>query len=232
MVRKRRYKQGELFGNLGYFLTMSGIFDKCGGKGTASELKPTATSTYFCLRSMAQHEDGTASVSSEEIGERIGATKPTVDRALALLEEQELIERLNPNSGTKRRVYQIKERLPYYEAEDEDNSKHSGWIVAQHKPKETTARLKEAKEFFYTKMLPSSAVAAGVHIERVEVNVENLQVNVSITHNHYGDSTQSEYESTTMAVEAVQDLIAAIKKGGAIGAWAERALLEHKPKKN
>ena len=231
-MRKRKYKQGELFGTLGYVLTASGIFDKGGAEGTASALKPAATVAYFCLRSMADHNDGTASVSSIEIAKRIGVTKPTVDRALALLEEQQLIERLNPNSGTQRKVYQIKERLPYYEAEDEDNSKHSGWIVAKHKPKETTARLKEAKEFFYTKMLPRSAIEAGVHIERVEVNVENLQVNVSITHNHYGDSTHTEIESTTMAVEAVQDLIAAIKKGGAIGAWAERALLEHKPKEN
>lgn len=225
MVRKRRYKQGELFGTLGYVLTMSGIFDKGGAEGTASELKPTATVAYFCLRSLADHHDGTASASSKEIAARIGVTKPTVDKALGELEKQGLIERLNPQGGNQRRVFQIKERLPYYEAESEREHKHSGWVVAKHSPRQTTERLKEAKHFFQTKQLPPTAIAAGVTVERLEVNVENLQVNLHVTHNHYGHTTPPEQDHTQIATELVEQLVAAIQKGGPVAEWAKRKLL-------
>jgi DNA-binding MarR family transcriptional regulator len=231
VVRKGKWKQGELFGNLNYFLTLSGIFDKDGGKGTARELKPAATAVYLCLRSMADYDTGSASISAEELGERIGATKPTVDKALAVLEEQGLVVRLNPDGGKRRRVFQVLERLPYYEALSATERAHRGWLVAPHAPRETTERLKQAKEFFQHRELPPAAMAAGVRVERVEVKVENLQVNLNITHNHYGSEgpgLTEEKNFSPIAQALVAELTAAMRQGGPVAEWAERLLLAAK----
>lgn len=218
-----KYKQGELFGNLGYFLTLSGLYDKNGGLGTAAKLKPAATSVYLCLRSVCDWTTGIASISTGELSARVGATKPTIDKALVVLEEQKLIKRLNPNAGKVRRIFQLYERLPFYE-QQELNGEQRGWLVAKHHPRETTKRLSEAKEFFQTREAPPSS---GFRVEKLEVNVENLQVNLSVVHNHYGSTSNSNGGDLDIAAELVRQLTAAMKQGGPVAEMAKRLLLKN-----
>lgn len=153
-------------------------------------------SVLYVLKMHADFQSGLVSMGSTLLAEICGCSKDSITKAIGVLRKEKLLEKVSSGRG-KRPVYRLFDQvqlLPIVEQMGLEPKKMS----FPYLPTQMTDRVKDIVAFKKTGELTSRAVAGGVHIE-------NLVINVNVHHHHYHDG-KDVYEVVTEKQSELQEL--------------------------